>query len=166
MASAKTKVCPGRAGDLIVFQRATHKHYAVNVGNGEIVHLTSAGGLNNFNVVLGITVHSCSGSRNPSIQGISVVKKEEYNAFHQEGDVVYVEKHGRLPVREIVRRAKSRVNEEGYDLLCGNCEHFARWCCCGEWKSTQADTLMLRIFIFAAFMWVILFIILVKMLMS
>ena len=162
MASAKTnEKCPGSAGDLIVFQRATHKHYAVNVGNEEIVHLTSAGELNSFNVVLGIAGHVSSAN-----SSIAVIKKEKYNAFYKEGDKVYVEKRGRLPVWEIVERATSKVDEEGYDLLFRNCEHFARWCCCGEWKSTQVDALMIRIFISAAFMWVILFMILAKISIS
>ena len=133
--------CPGSAGDLIVFQRATHKHYAVNVGNGEIIHLTSAGELSSFNVVVGIAGHICS--TNPSI---AVIKKEKYNAFYKEGDKVYVEQHcckNRLPILEIVKRANSKIDEKGYNLLLNNCEHFARWCCYGEWKSTQADALIL-----------------------
>ena len=81
MASAKTNSCPGSAGDLIVFQRPTYKHYAVNVGNGEIVHLTSAGELNSFNVVVGIAGHIFS--TNPSI---AVIKKEKYNAFYKDGE--------------------------------------------------------------------------------
>ena len=44
---------------------------------------------------------------------------------------------------EIVKRANSKVGEKGYNLLLNNCEHFARRCCHGEWKSTQADALML-----------------------
>ena len=140
--------CPGSAGDLIVFQRATYKHYAVNVGNGEIIHLTSAGELSCFNVVVGIAGHICS--TNPSI---AVIKKEKYNAFYKEGDKVYVEQHcckNRLPILEIVKRANSKVGEKGYNLLLNNCEHFARWCCYGEWKSTQADALILFLLTAAA----------------
>jgi hypothetical protein len=32
---------------------------------------------------------------------------------------------------EIVKRAKSRVGEEKYDIFFNNCEHFAEWCCTG-----------------------------------
>ena len=155
MASANTNSCPGSAGDLIVFQRATHKHYAVNVGNGEIVHVTSAGGLNSFNVVLGIAGHICS--TNP---GIAVIKKEKYNAFYKDGDEVYVEQHfrkNRLPVSEIVKRANSSVGKTGYNLILNNCEHFARWCCYGEWESTQADVLLLRIAIVVLCIWATIF---------
>ena len=153
MASAKTNSCPGSAGDLIVFQRATHKHYAVNVGNEEIVHLTSAGELNSFNVVLGIAGHVSSAN-----SSIAVIKKEKYNAFYKEGDKVYVEQHcwkSLLPVSEIVKRANSKVGQTGYNLILNNCEHFARWCCYGEWESTQADVLMLRIAIAAVCIWAV-----------
>ena len=33
---------------------------------------------------------------------------------------------------QIVDRAKSRLDECNYDALFNNCEHFARWCRCGE----------------------------------
>ena len=151
MASARTSACPGSAGDLIVFQRPTYKHYAANVGNEEIVHLTSAGELNSFNVVLGIAEHICS--TNPSI---AVIKKEKYNAFYKDGDKVYVEQHcrkNRLPVSEIVKRANSQVGKTGYNLIFNNCEHFARWCCYGEWESPQVDALMLRIAVAVVFIW-------------
>ena len=46
---------------------------------------------------------------------------------------------------EIIRRARSRINEKGYDLLTNNCEHFARWCVTGESVSYQIDNLPQRI---------------------
>lgn len=37
----------------------------------------------------------------------------------------------------VLRRARSRVGEGGYDLLFQNCEHFANWCCTGIETSAQ-----------------------------
>ncbi len=37
-------------------------------------------------------------------------------------------------------RALSRVGKRGYDLIDGNCEHFAQWCVTGAQKSTQVAT--------------------------
>ena len=144
-ASAKTNACPGSAGDLIVFERPLYKHYAVNVGDEEIVHLTAPGGS-------GIGTHSCSANSQKA-----VIKKEKYKDVHKEGDKVYKEPltDNHLPRREIVKRAKSSIGQRGYDLLCYNCEHFARWCCYGVWESTQADTLIVVISVFI--FWLILF---------
>ena len=38
---------------------------------------------------------------------------------------------------KIVERAKSRLNEDSYNLFRNNCEHFAHWCVTGENYSTQ-----------------------------
>ena len=37
------------------------------------------------------------------------------------------------------KRAKSRLDEEGYELRDNNCEHFANWCSTGEDRSYQAE---------------------------
>ena len=143
--SRKKPACPGLAGDLIVFQRTIYKLYAVNVGNGEIVHLTSsAEGMNSSDAVLGIAAHICSA--NPEN---AVIKKEKYEDFYKEGDIVYVEEleDGHLPRPVIVKRAKSRIGQRGYDLLNYNCEQFARWCCYGVWESTQATVFIALILI-------------------
>lgn len=42
---------------------------------------------------------------------------------------------------EVVRRARSRLGERGYDLLANNCEHFCTWCCFGAGRSRQVERL-------------------------
>jgi len=42
---------------------------------------------------------------------------------------------------EIVRRARSRLGESGYDILCNNCEHLCSWAEEGRAQSTQVDAL-------------------------
>jgi hypothetical protein len=56
---------------------------------------------------------------------------------------------GRVPTEslhgeDIVRRARSRLGEHGYDVLKNNCEHFCSWCQVGESRSTQVDLLLQR----------------------
>jgi len=34
--------------------------------------------------------------------------------------------------REIIDRALRRHGEDRYNLIFNNCEHFARWCRCGD----------------------------------
>ena len=135
MATAMPQIlsCPGSAGDLLVFPRSLgYRHYAVNVGDDEIVHVTSFGGLNSLNIVDGIAGQVCC--TNPNV---AVVKKEKFKDVYKKGDKVYVEERcdGALSRAEIVMRALSKVGEKGYNVLWQNCEHFARWCCYGEAKS-------------------------------
>ena len=42
---------------------------------------------------------------------------------------------------EIVRRARSRLGEQCYDLLRNNCEHFCNWCHLGQARSGQVEAL-------------------------
>lgn len=160
MASEETNACPGSDGDLIVFPRTFYDHYAVRGENEDIFHVTSARGLNTSDSLLNYSsvFHSTT---NPSM---AVIKKEKCNAFIEEWDKAYVEKHCSLPISEIVDRANSRVGEVGYNLLTNNCEHFARWSFDGESKSKQADGLMPRLFMaVSSFISSIFFIIFVTM---
>jgi hypothetical protein len=45
---------------------------------------------------------------------------------------------------EIVRRARSRVGEDRYDLLTNNCEHFCQWCLRAEHRSYQVEEWLSR----------------------
>ena len=147
MDSAKTNVCPGSAGDMIVFQRDAYKHYAVHVGNGEIVHLTTDGGNCSLDTVCGTAGHISS-----TTPQLGVIKKEKYSDFFKKGDKVSVEPDDEkkpLPTKEIVKRAKSRIHDRGYNLFTNNCEHFARWCRYGKEESKQADALMVSLIIVA-----------------
>ena len=42
-------------------------------------------------------------------------------------------------VREVIRRARSRVGENCYRLLTNNCEHFCEWCLRGKARSLQVE---------------------------
>lgn len=44
--------------------------------------------------------------------------------------------------QETIRRAKSRLGEEEYDLFTNNCEHFAIWCKTGIRESHQINSLL------------------------
>ena len=64
--------------------------------------------------------------------------------------------HGTLPLRiarastctqkaeEVLRRARSREGERGYDVVFCNCEHFANWCFDEESRSEQVQAMTLR----------------------
>jgi hypothetical protein len=45
----------------------------------------------------------------------------------------------KFDAREVVRRARSRLGEDCYQLLTNNCEHFCEWCLQGERRSYQIE---------------------------
>jgi hypothetical protein len=47
-----------------------------------------------------------------------------------------------FPPQETIERARSKLGEQGYNLLLNNCEHFAFWCKTGVAKSTQVDDIL------------------------
>ena len=44
-----------------------------------------------------------------------------------------------FPPDEVIKRACSRLNENGYNLPFNNCDHFATWCKTGKHHSMQVD---------------------------
>ena len=138
--------CPGSRGDLVVFRRpGGYDHYAINVGNGYIVHVTTPDDIasTSFNAARSSIGFCCSTN---SLGPTAVVKKEPFANFVKPGDNVTVEDgtwNGKTALQrvEIVSRALSKIGEEGYNLFFKNCEHFARWCRYGEEKSDQATNL-------------------------
>ena len=59
------------------------------------------------------------------------------------GHSVWVRQHASsaFDLLEIVRRARSRLGENGYRLLTNNCEHFCEWCLRGVPRSLQVEEL-------------------------
>lgn len=49
------------------------------------------------------------------------------------------ERRSRLDPEETVRRARSRLGEEGYNIIHNNCEHFAFECVFGVSRSVQEE---------------------------
>lgn len=142
-----TTEIPGSvASDLIVFYRGLYEHYAVNVGNGEIIHLTTNERLTSLDFVSEITWKISSTSSNRAL-----VKKERFRDFLGAEVNFRVEKdEAPFPPDEIVKRARSKLNKRGYNLLFWNCEHFARWCRYNRRESKQVALFIgLLIFIVA-----------------
>ncbi len=64
-----------------------------------------------------------------------------------QGNNIYLVEHNdaKFSREEIVDRAKSRKDENRYDLVFRNCEHFANWCVTGEEVSQQVREVFLGI---------------------
>lgn len=147
-------------GDVVgvVRKRALHlyEHYAVYLGNGEVVHYAGTGA---------------------DFQGRVCVQRDTLEHFLKDDDdyfALYFDKSSAVPrkiqvktafnlndvvwdapycfppqkafklysAQETVERALSRVGEDRYDLLFNNCEHFAIWCKTGVSESYQVQRVL------------------------
>jgi len=147
-------------GDIIGITRkkaiGLYDHYAVYVGDGQVVHYAAEGGDFGKNISIhlaGITEFLKSDARyfvlyfpvsggNPvKIQSatsflVTDSLLENVTAFRKAGSgTVY-------SAEETVQRALSRIGEEEYHLLKNNCEHFAIWCKTGKADSVQVKRAM------------------------
>ncbi|GEM_PF-1257207 len=131
------------AGNVIRFSRSgLYDHYGIYIGNLDVIHFSD-----------GI------------IKQTSLREFSDYAAYDQSNDirnrillygsVLYfmsfsnmrptVELMGfnasaiaAISKEECVNRAKAMLNNEGYNVLFNNCEHFAVWCRTGVAESSQA----------------------------
>ncbi|WP_051975303.1 lecithin retinol acyltransferase family protein [Cupriavidus necator] len=105
-------------GAHLVTLRCGYCHHGIYVGGGKVVHY--AGYLH---------------SRHPGL--VEEVDLAEFAAGRQ----VWIDASPApvYPSHEVVRRARSRLNEHRYRLLTNNCEHFSAWCLCGESRSKQVQ---------------------------
>lgn len=108
-----------RAGDHIRVFRGFYWHHGVFVGDGRVVHY----------------------SGEPARKRHAAIRLDCLGSFLQGGVaevVTYAPRVSHAP-SDVVRRARARVGEAGYNLMFNNCEHFARWCKLGERRSEQVD---------------------------
>ncbi|XP_046560833.1 uncharacterized protein LOC124269837 [Haliotis rubra] len=122
-------------GDLLKFDRGVYSHWAVYVGNDEVVHLAGVDGAGGRDLK-----HPCTISGVKSDKGI--VRKDDFWTVTEDSKAEINNfkdlKFKPLEPSKIVQRALSKVREVGYNLLYKNCEHFATWCRYDIEKSDQA----------------------------
>lgn len=105
-------------GNHIQVSRGAYHHHGIDCGDGSVIHYTGEV-KSKFEAVV---------SRTPLwefLDGGEIVVVDYGSDAHHPDDVV--------------ARAESRLGERDYDLIDQNCEHFARWCRCGDHRSTQVD---------------------------
>ena len=120
-----------RPGDVIFVERSCnlYRHYAVYVGDGEIIHYASESGDFGENV----SIHKTT--------------MEQFLDGAKQYFICKFPKHSRIKgyhlytKRETVERAYQRLGERRYDLLGNNCEHFAVWCRTNISDSSQVKML-------------------------
>ena len=105
-----------KKGDVICVDRGAYKHYGVYAGKGKVIHY----------------VKSSSNSLN------GVVKETSLDSFCK-GKPYYVDNNReRLSPSLTVKRARSMIGLEDYNLATNNCEHVARGSQ-GSFHSKQVD---------------------------
>lgn len=144
------------AGDILAVDRGPYLHYAVYVGNGEVIHYGGSGG--DFDGK--ITIHQAPMSeflknskeyfvlefsdKKPQKTGLKEAVKqvlggEAITLIH---NLKREKKYHLYTPEETVQRAKSRLGEREYNLLTKNCEHFAIWCKTGVSESHQVNAML------------------------
>ncbi len=103
-------------GDLLEIDRIAYQHWAVYVGDGEVIHYSThtEESTNKAEVRRDDVTAACQwGSVGPSMtrinNGNDSVMKPSSSA-------------------EILKRATDSLNKGGYNAIASNCEHFANWC--------------------------------------
>jgi hypothetical protein len=102
-----------RRGDHIRVSRGVYSHHGVYAGDGIVIHYSGREA------------------------GSATIRRDALEVFAQGGTVEVIKYASCFRVNEVIRRAESRIGENGYSLFGNNCEHFARWCKTGEHTSEQ-----------------------------
>lgn len=105
-----------KAGDHLITERLGYTHHGIYLGRNKVIHY--------------------SGLANGLRAG--PVEITDLGTFSQ-GKRTYISHHSNrvFSHRQTVKRARSRLSEDKYNLLSNNCEHFINWCIYGKASSPQ-----------------------------
>lgn len=92
-----------------------YSHHGIDIGDGTCIHFVGDHG----------------------DKKDAVIKRTSLEAFLKGGNLKVVQYEHCRPPSEVVKTAFSFIGKVSYDLITGNCEHFATYCKTGEWKSKQ-----------------------------
>ncbi|MCT8978813.1 lecithin retinol acyltransferase family protein [Clostridium sp. CX1] len=103
------------------FMGYKYNHYGIYLGNNKVIHYISTTG---------------------KVED-SKIQETDMDTYFKSGKyfVLDLNNSSKFTAEEVIKRAKSRLGENSYDLLQNNCEHFVFWSKTGDSKSYQIDTL-------------------------
>ena len=107
-------------GDHIRVKRKGYWHHGIDAGGGWVYHYSG----------------TLWKKRN------ATVRCDRRPTFADGGSIEVVHYDSCDPVEDVIDRARSRLEEQDYDLLRDNCEHFARWCKTGLKESRQVENVI------------------------
>ncbi|OTG91061.1 lecithin retinol acyltransferase family protein [Acinetobacter sp. ANC 3813] len=107
-------------GDHIFVDRqgGLYQHHGIYIGNNQVVHY--AGWANELKV-----------------GKVEIISLENFRLQETIKKFFYADKKVQYSRIDTVKRAKSRLNEDLYDLFSNNCKHFSHWCITGDSHSQQ-----------------------------
>ncbi|CAF1148362.1 unnamed protein product [Adineta steineri] len=124
---------------MIEFSRTFYNHWAIYIGNGQIIHLwgdkDSIGeSIGKFGIM---TIYGIEFNK------AEICKSKIRDIMDDSRDVrinnSLDSEQKPLPIRDILERAENAVGRIGYNLLYNNCEHFATECRYGQATSKQVQ---------------------------
>lgn len=101
-----------------------YQHHGIDMGDGTVIHLAPADGSR-------IVLHDRS-------ERFSV-RRDPWETFCRGARAIVVKHKCGRTADEVAQAAAAAVGRCGYNLLDGNCEHFARQCACGRSESQQIE---------------------------
>ncbi len=104
-------------GDHVYVERGLYTHHGVDIGDGWVIHFSSADGTKSG--------ASICRARIEVFAGDATVRVQPYGT--------------RFGAEQAAERARSMLGQSGYHLFSNNCEHFATWCVAGEHSSAQVE---------------------------
>lgn len=114
-------------GSHLVAKRNFYTHHGIYIGNNEVIHYGGLADGFKKDRICKVSLTKFKGSANISLYDKEIyLKGEKYTG------------------EEIVRRAKSRVDENKYSVFWNNCETFANWCTHDDEFSSQTDGILGR----------------------
>lgn len=111
-------------GSHIKTSRTGYSHHGIYCGNGQVVHYSGFAQAFKKGALEITTLAGFLGS------------ETQYYVIEYPSDKV------RFSSEEIVSRALDRVDEDSYNLIFNNCEHFATWCVTGRGESKQVKAVL------------------------
>ena len=105
-----------KAGDHLITERLGYTHHGIYLGKNKVIHYSGL----------------AAGLRAGPVEVTDLI------VFSQ-GKRTYVQQHEsrKFSHRQTIKRARSRLSEDKYNLLLNNCEHFINWCIYGKASSPQ-----------------------------
>lgn len=105
-------------GDHLITPRIGYTHHGIYAGSGQVIHYS---GLSD-------------GLRSGPIMEVSLDEFENGRGYRVKQDV-----HRAFDGLQSVERARTRMQEQNYNLIFNNCEHFVTWCIHGKGSSSQVN---------------------------
>jgi hypothetical protein len=118
------KLKPPSKGDVIWAFRFPYFHCGVYEDENSVIHFAP---------------DEKNGSKSKESAIIHITSLEEFT-HGSPVSVIEFTNEKCFPPDEVIKRARSRLNETGYSLSLNNCDHFATWCKTGKKHSIQVDS--------------------------